>query len=106
MENLVILVGHLGADPELRHTNGGVPVANFDMATTDKWADKTNGEKREHTEWHRVEVWKNLGKACADNLKKGSKVYVRGALRNKSWETDQGEKRSTKVIRAERIKFL
>ena len=81
-------------------------MAQFDMATTDRWTDKTSEEKHEHTEWHRVEVWKNSGRACAQNLKKGSMVYVRGALRNKSWETAEGEKRNMKVVRAERIKFL
>ena len=105
MENLVILVGRLGADPELKFTGGGTPVAQFDMATSDRWSDK-NGDKKEQTEWHRVEVWKKLGQACAENLNKGSLVYVRGQLKTKRWETESGEKRTFKFVKASRVKFL
>ena len=106
MENFVIIIGNLGDDPKLSYTSGGIPVANFNVATSDKWSDKRNGEKKEHVEWHRVEVWKNLGTACAEHLKKGSRVYVRGSLHTTSWEPTPGEKRYATVIRAKKVTFL
>ena len=106
MENLVILVGRLGADPELRRTPDGVPVARFSLATSEKWPDKQSGEKKERVEWHRVEVWNRQGQACADNLKKGSLVYVRGTLRTSSWEPQPGVTSYKTVIKARKVTFL
>ena len=105
MENLVLLIGNLGDGPGLKYTAQGTPVASFDIATTEGWRDKQNGERKEFVEWNRVEVWGKLGKACADHLKKGSLVYVRGKIKTKNWETED-EKRYFKFIKAERIKFL
>ena len=106
MENLAILVGRLGADPELKYTTDGTPVARFSVATSDKWPDKESGETQERTEWHRVEVWNKQGKACADHLKKGALVYVRGELRTNAWEPQPGVKSYSTVIKARKVKFL
>ena len=105
MENLVLLIGNLGDGPGFNYTAKEMPVAFFDIATTEGWKDKHNGEQKEAVEWNRVEVWGKLGKACADHLKKGSLVYVRGKIKTKNWETKRG-KRYFKFIKAERIKFL
>lgn len=106
MENLVILVGRLGADPELKYTPDGTPVARFAVATSEKWPDKQSGEMQERVEWHKVEVWNKQGKACADHLKKGAAVYIRGELRTHSWEKEGGEKASMTVIKARKVKFI
>ncbi len=106
MENLVILLGRLGSDPELRHTTGGIAVARFDVATSEKWPDKQTGEKKERVEWHTVEVWNKQGKACAATLKKGALVYIRGQLRTSSWEPQPGVTCYKTVIRARKIQFL
>lgn len=106
MENLAIIVGRLGADPELKYTPEGTPVAQFSVATSDKWPDKQSGEIKERVEWHQVEAWNKQGKACADHLKKGSVVYVRGEMRTESWEKKEGGKAYKTVIRARKVKFL
>jgi single-strand DNA-binding protein len=106
MENLAIVIGNLGADPELRQTQGGLSVASFSVATTDKWKDKQTGKIKEHTEWHQVEAWDGLAKACAEYLKKGSLVYVRGRLQKTSWEPRPGVKSYNTVISAKKVKFL
>jgi single-strand DNA-binding protein len=106
MENLAIVIGNLGADPELRNTAGGKAVVSLSVATTDKWKDKQSGEIREHTEWHQVEAWDGLAKACAEHLKKGSLVYVRGRLQKTSWEPQPGVKSYNTVISAKKVKFL
>lgn len=101
--NLVILQGHLGADPELRHTKGGEPVCNMRVATTEKWRDR-NGEQQERTEWHSVTVWGKAGEAAAKYLSKGSSVLVQGKNQTTSYEKD-GEKRyKTEVVGF--VKFL
>jgi len=105
MENLVILVGRLGVDPELKYTPNETPVANMFVVTSEAWRDK-RGEKKEQTEGHVVEVWNKLGKACAENLEKGSVVYIRGKLVTKTWELAQGGKSSRTIIKANKVKFL
>ena len=98
--NKVILVGNLGADPEIRTLNSGDRVANLRIATSEQWRDRTSGERRERTEWHRVVVFNdNLVKVVENYLRKGSKVYVEGALQTRKYQDQSGqEKYSTEVV--------
>jgi single-strand DNA-binding protein len=98
--NKVILVGNLGQDPEIRHTQDGRPIATFSVATSDSWRDKNTGERREKTEWHRVVVFnEGLVKVIEQYVKKGSKVYLEGALQTRKWTDQQGiEKYTTEVV--------
>jgi single-strand DNA-binding protein len=98
--NKVILVGNLGADPEIRRTQDGRPVANLRVATSDSWRDKATGERKERTEWHRVVIFnENLCRIAEQYLKKGSKVYLEGALQTRKWQDQSGQDRySTEVV--------
>src|SRR5580704_7287637 len=98
--NKVILVGNLGKDPEIRRTQDGRPIANLSVATSDSWRDKTTGERREKTEWHRVVIFnEGLCKIAEQYLKKGSKVYLEGALQTRKWQDQSGQDRySTEVV--------
>jgi single-strand DNA-binding protein len=98
--NKVILVGNLGADPEIRRTQDGRPVANLSVATSDQWRDKASGERRERTEWHRVVIFnEGLCRIAEQYLKKGSKVYLEGALQTRKWTDQSGQERySTEVV--------
>ncbi|MEJ1159093.1 single-stranded DNA-binding protein [Prosthecomicrobium sp. N25] len=97
--NKVILVGNLGADPEIRRTQDGRPIVNLRLATTDTWRDRQSGERREKTEWHRVVIFnEGLAKVAEQYLKKGMKVYVEGALQTREWEDQQGQKRFTTEV--------
>ncbi len=98
--NKVILVGNLGADPEIRTLTSGDRVANLRLATSESWRDRGSGEKRERTEWHRVVIFNdNLVKVAENYLRKGSKVYVEGALQTRKWTDQSGqEKFSTEVV--------
>ena len=98
--NKVILIGNLGADPEVRRTNDGRPVVNLRVATSDSWKDKTTGERREKTEWHRVVIFsEGLCKIAEQYLKKGAKVYLEGALQTRKWQDKDGhDKYSTEVV--------
>ena len=104
--NRVILVGNLGRDAELRYTPGGAAVANFSLATTETWTDKNSGQRQEHTEWHRVDIWGKRAEALQQYLTKGLRIYVEGSLRTRQWEDRDGNKRSSTDIRADRIEFL
>ena len=98
--NKVILVGNLGRDPEVRSTQDGLKIVNLSLATSESWRDKNSGERRERTEWHRVVIFnEKLGEVAEKFLKKGSKIYVEGALQTRKW-TDQGgqERYSTEVV--------
>ena len=95
--NKVILIGNLGANPEVRYTAGGQPVANLRLATTEKWVNK-NGEKSEITEWHRVVAWGKLAETCGQYLQKGKQIYVEGKIRTRQWQDQQGQKRYTTEI--------
>jgi len=96
--NKVILVGHLGANPEVRYTAGGQAVANLRLATTERWVNK-NGERTEQTEWHRVVAWGKLAEICSQYLTKGKQIYVEGKIRTRQWQDQQGQKRySTEVV--------
>ena len=105
MVNKVILIGRLGADPEIRYTPSGAEVATFRMATSESWTNKS-GEKEERTEWHRIVAWRGLAKICGEYLSKGKLVYIEGRLRTRSWEDRDGNKRSTTEIEATEMKML
>ena len=98
--NKVILVGNLGADPEIRRTQDGRPIANLRVATSENWRDKNTGERREKTEWHRVVIFnEGLCKVAEQYLKEGSKVYIEGALQTRKWTDQSGqEKYSTEIV--------
>jgi single-strand DNA-binding protein len=98
--NKVILIGNLGADPEIRHTQDGRPIVNLRVATSDSWRDKATGERREKTEWHRVVIFsEGLARIAEQYLRKGSKVYLEGALQTRKWEDQSGQERySTEVV--------
>ena len=98
--NKVILVGNLGADPEIRRTQDGRPIANFSVATSESWRDKNTGERREKTEWHRVVCFnEGLCKVIEQYVKKGSKVYVEGQLQTRKWQDQSGQdKYTTEVV--------
>ena len=98
--NKVILIGNLGADPEIRHTQDGKPIANLRVATTESWRDKNSGEKKDRTEWHRVVIFsEQLCKIAESYLKKGAKVYIEGQLQTRKWTDQSGvEKFSTEVV--------
>ena len=98
--NKVILIGNLGADPEIRRTQDGRPICNLRLATSDSWRDKTTGERREKTEWHRVVIFSEpLCKIAEQYLRKGSKVYIEGQLQTRKWEDQSGQERySTEVV--------
>ena len=98
--NKVILVGNLGADPEVRRTQDGRPIVNLRVATSETWRDKASGERKEKTEWHRVVIFsEGLAKVAEQYLKKGSKVYLEGALQTRKWQDKDGQDRySTEVV--------
>lgn len=104
--NKVILIGHLGRDPEVRYTQGGAAVANFTMATTEQWKDASSGERKERTEWHRIVVWGRQAEIAGEYLKKGRQVYVEGGLQTREWTDRDGNKRYTTEIRAQRFQML
>jgi len=98
--NKVILIGNLGKDPEIRHTQDGRPIASFSVATSENWRDKNTGERREKTEWHRVVIFsEGLVKVVEQYVKKGSKVYIEGSLQTRKWQDQSGvEKYTTEVV--------
>ncbi len=103
--NKVILVGNLGADPEIRRLNSGDPVVNLSIATSESWRDKQSGERRERTEWHRVVIFNDqLAKVAEQYLKKGMKVYIEGQLQTRSWEDQSGQKKYTTEIVLQRYR--
>lgn len=104
--NKVILIGNLGADPEIRHLPSGIPVANFRIATSETFRDKTTGEKREQTEWHNIVAWRGLAEVVEKYVKKGSKVYVEGKLRTRQWQDKDGVQRYTTEIQADELTML
>ena len=103
--NKVILIGRLGSDPEVRYTNNGGAVANFNIATNESWMDKS-GQKQERTEWHKVVVWGKLGELCGQYLSKGRQAFVEGRLQTRDWTDKEGVKRYTTEIVAQNIQFL
>ncbi len=103
--NKVILVGNLGRDPEVRHTQTGKAVANFTLATSRKWRDK-DGQQQEQTEWHKIVAWDRLAEICTEYLSKGRQVYIEGRLQTRDWEDKEGNKRWTTEIVALDMKML
>ena len=103
--NKVIIVGNLGKDPEVRYTPQGQAVANFSVATSEAWNDKS-GQKQERTEWHRVVVWGKLGELCGKYLSKGRQAYIEGRLQTRAWDDKDGNKRYTTEIVATTVQFL
>jgi single-strand DNA-binding protein len=105
MINKAILIGRLGRDPEIRYTQSGTAVANFTMATSEKWKDKNTGEMQERTEWHRIVAFGKLGEICGEYLTKGKQIYIEGRLQTRSWE-QEGVTRYTTEIVANEMKML
>ena len=103
--NKVMIIGNLGADPEIRYTQGGNAVCNFRCATTEVWKDK-DGQRQEKTEWHRIVVWGRQAETCGEYLKKGRSVYLEGRIQTREWEDKEGNKRWTTEINADRVLFL
>ena len=103
--NKAILIGRLGSDPEVRYTQGGAAVANFNMATSEQYTDKS-GQRQEKTEWHRIVAWGRLGEICGQHLKKGRQVFVEGNIQTREWQDRDGNKRYTTEIKASTVQFL
>lgn len=103
--NKVILIGNLGADPEVRYMPSGDAITNIRVATTEVWKDK-NGEKQERTEWHRVALFGKLAEIAGEYLKKGSQVYIEGRLQTRKWQDKDGQDRYTTEIIADRMQML
>jgi single-strand DNA-binding protein len=104
--NKVILIGHLGADPETRAMPSGMSVANLRLATTENWKDKQSGEQQERTEWHNVALFGRLGEIAAEYLRKGSQVYIEGRLRTRKWQDKEGRDRYTTEIIGNEMQML
>ncbi|PJG84781.1 single-stranded DNA-binding protein [Conservatibacter flavescens] len=104
--NKVIIVGHLGNEPELRTMPNGEAVANISVATSESWTDKTTGERREVTEWHRIVFYRRTAEVVGQYLHKGSKVYVEGRLRTRKWQDQNGQDRYTTEIIGEIMQML
>ncbi|MEY0302574.1 single-stranded DNA-binding protein [Providencia manganoxydans] len=96
--NKVILIGHLGQDPEIRYMPAGGAVANLTLATSESWRDKQTGEMREKTEWHRVVIFGKLAEVAGEYLKKGSQVYIEGSLQTRKWQDQSGQDRYTTEV--------
>lgn len=104
--NKVILIGNLGADPELRFMPTGDAVARFSVATSESWKDRQTGETQERTEWHRCVAFRKLGEVCGEYLRKGSKVYIEGSLRTHKWQGQDGQDRYTTEIIVDEMQML
>jgi len=100
-----MIIGNLGSDPELRYTQSGQPVANFNIATNERWTDKS-GQQQERTEWHKIVVWGKQAENCEKYLSKGRQVYVEGRIQTRDWEDRDGNKRYTTEIVAQTVQFL
>jgi len=103
--NKVILVGNLGKDPELRYTTSGTAVANFTMATSERFKDR-NGEQQKRTEWHNIVAWAGLAEICGKYLKKGKQVYIEGRIQSRSYDDRDGNKRYITEIVADQMQML
>lgn len=105
MINKAILVGNLGADPEIRYTQSGTQVATFNIATTEKFKGQ-DGKVQEHTEWHKIVAWKRLAEICGEYLSKGSRVYIEGKIQTRKWQDQNGHDRYSTEIIARELKML
>lgn len=104
--NKVIVIGNLGADPEVRYMPSGGAVTSISVATTESWRDKQSGEQQERTEWHRIVMFNRLGEIAGEYLKKGSKVFIEGKLRTRKWQDKSGQDRYTTEIVADEMQML
>lgn len=104
--NKVIIVGNLGADPEVRQFSNGGSVTSISVATSEQWTDKQSGEKREATEWHRINLFNRLGEVAAQYLRKGSKVYIEGSLHTRKYQAADGTDRYATDIKAYQVQML
>ena len=104
--NKVIIVGNLGQDPEVKYMPSGDAVCNLSVATTESWNDKSSGEKVEHTEWHRVVMFRRLAEIAGEYLRKGSQVYIEGKLKTRKWQDNSGNDRYTTEIEAREMQML
>lgn len=104
--NKVIIVGHLGNDPEIRTMPNGESVANISVATSESWTDKTTGERRESTEWHRIVFYRRQAEVVGQYLRKGSQVYVEGRLKTRKWQDQNGQDRYTIEIQGDVMQML
>lgn len=104
--NKVLLIGNLGKDPEVRHLESGVMVANFPLATTESYRDRNTGERRQVTEWHNIVLWRGLAEISEKYLKKGNQVYIEGKLRTRSWQDQEGNTRYTTEVIADNMTML
>lgn len=105
MINKAILIGNLGADPEIRYTQSGTQVATFRIATTEKWKGQ-DGQMNENTEWHRIVAWARLAEICGEYLNKGSRVYIEGRIQTRKWQDQDGNDKYTTEIIAREMKML
>ena len=103
--NKVILLGRIGRDPEIRYTQGGAAVANFSVATTERWTDKS-GRKEEHTEWHRIVAWGKLAEICAQYTTKGREVAIECKIQTREWDGKDGTKKQLTEILANEVKLI
>jgi single-strand DNA-binding protein len=104
--NKVILIGNLGKDPEVRHLENGAVVANFPIATSETYTDRTTGERRENTDWHNIVLWRGLAEIAEKYLKKGQKIYVEGKLKTRSWQDKDGNTRYTTEVVGDEMTML
>lgn len=104
--NKVIIIGNLGADPEVRRTGSGSAMTTLSLATSESWKDKQSGEQQERTEWHRVVLFNRLAEIAGDYLHKGSKVYIEGSLRTRKWQDQSGNDRYTTEIMGNQLQML
>jgi single-strand DNA-binding protein len=104
--NKVIIIGNLGRDPEIKYTQGNVPVANFSVATSESWKDKATDEWHEKVEWHRIVAWRHLAERAEKHLAKGKQVYIEGKLETRKWQGKDGQDRYTTEIIARELQVL
>lgn len=104
--NKVILVGNLGRDPEVRYSSEGSAICNISIATTSNWKDKSSGERREETEWHRVVMYNRLAEIAGEYLRKGRPVYIEGRLRTRKWQNKEGQDQYTTEVIADQMQML
>lgn len=104
--NKVILIGNLGADPEVRRTGSGNAMTTLSLATSESWKDKQSGEQQERTEWHRIVLFNRLAEIAGDYLHKGSKVYIEGSLRTRKWQDQNGADRYTTEVLGNQLQML
>ena len=104
--NKAIIIGHLGKDPDMRYLPSGEGVCNFSVATSEQWKDKSTGEKKEQTEWHKCSAFSKLADICGKYLKKGSQVYIEGRIQTRKWQDKDGQDRYTTEIKVDSMKML